>query len=157
MRPPHPDSQDPPRCSRAPGLLVINHPFTKGPQSPRRKCHVTSQELVPTRSFLLALRPGPRASAWTEAGSGHASTACPAFLMAARATLPSPRPCTAVALLCFPSSPSGQPSVHLQLPQQTTLQIKHGILTLRTQHIDTCRGAWCSHNSPVAAGRGDVL
>ena len=72
MRPPHPDSQDPPRCSRAPGLLVINHPFTKGPQSPRRKCHVTSQELVPTRSFLLALRPGPRASAWTEAGSGQA-------------------------------------------------------------------------------------
>ena len=46
-------------------------------------------------------------------------------------------PALLLALLCFPSSPPGQPSVHLQHPQQATLWIKHGILTLRTQQTES--------------------
>ena len=123
---------------------MINHPFTKGPQSPRPKCHVTSQELIPTPSFLPALWPCPRASACTEAGSRqalrqraheHCLPRLPDGNPGAHATL-GHGPALLLALLCFPSSPSGQPSVHLQHPQQITLRIKHGILTLRTQHTE---------------------
>ena len=35
-----------------------------------------------------------------------------------------------------------------QIKSQSTLQLLALLL------ISTCRGAWCSHNSPVAAGRG---
>lgn len=109
---------------------------------------MTSQELVPTRSFLPALRPRPRASAWTEAGSGqvlrqvlrqraqeHCLPRLPDGNPGAHAAL-GHSPALLLALLCFPSSPPGQPSVHLQHPQQATLRIKHNILTLRTQHTE---------------------